>query len=75
LINLAFVFTGGTSKTGGDKLMEIYLNGILTSVARSSADSQWSIDSGEIVFSSGTCDIDLYKIRTYNKALLPNEIL
>jgi hypothetical protein len=55
--------------------MEVYLNGILTSVARSSADSQWSIDSGEIVFTSGTCDIDLYKIRTYNKALLANEII
>jgi hypothetical protein len=36
MLNLAFVFTGGSTTTGGDLLMEIYLNGVLTGIARSS---------------------------------------
>jgi hypothetical protein len=75
LIKLSFVFTGGTGTTGGDKLLEIYLNGILTGIARSSLSVPWTIQASQIDFNSSNCDIDLYKIRAYDKSLVAADIV
>ena len=71
LINLTIVYSHGNGgNDGANKLMAIYLNGMLTGVTRSTADGAWSIGSStnptEIVFDSNYCDFDLYKIRVYN---------
>ena len=56
-------------------LITIYLNGILTGVVKSGKKSGFSIESENMVFDSSHCDIDLYKIRVYNKPLDVNNIL
>ena len=80
LINLTIVYSHGNGgNDGANKLMAIYLNGMLTGVTRSTADGAWSIGSSinptEIVFDSNYCDFDLYKIRVYNQNLSLNSIL
>ena len=77
IINLTIVYDNGTgtNSLGNNKLMKFYLNGMLTSVARSSAVDTWTIGAPELVISSGGCDIDLYKFRVYNRALGLNEVL
>ena len=79
LINLSIVYSHGDGTNGGNnKLMSIYLNGILTGVARSTIDGVWSIgedDTMNIVFNSQYCDFDLYKIRVYNQSLTLPTIL
>ena len=74
LINLTIVYSHGTGEeSGSNKLMSIYLNGMLTGVARSTVNEAWSIgDSNNeltLVFDSKYCDFDLYKIRVYNQPL------
>ena len=74
MLYLTFVYTSSKpSHTGGDsKLLEIFLNGVLTSVARRSdktSNSAWTIDSDVIKFMSNTCDIDIYSIRVYDASL------
>ena len=79
LINLSIVYSHGNGEDGGsNKLMSIYLNGMLTGVARSTLDGSWNIgenDTMSIVFDSQYCDFDLYKIRVYNQPLTLSSIL
>lgn len=57
------------------KLLYIYINGIITGVIKSTASNAWTIASGEMVFNSEYCDIDLYKIRMYNTDLNVNDVV
>ena len=72
MLYLSFVYTNAKSgQIGGDsKLLEIFLNGVLTSVARRASDaSSWTINSDSIKFMSNACDIDIYSIRVYDVSL------
>lgn len=77
MLNITIVYDNGDgqSTTGENRLMKVYLNGMLTSVARSTATSEWSINNKNLVINSSNCDVDLYKFRVYNRALGLNEIL
>lgn len=68
LVNLAIVYNHS------NKLMSIYVNGILTGVMFSTLDDPFTINSSAIVFNSNVCDIDLYKFRVYHTALSINDI-
>lgn len=72
LINLTVVYTDA------NKLMSIYLNGMLTGVATSTLNGSWNIGESNalnIVFDSQYCDFDLYKIRIYNQGLTLSSIV
>ena len=76
IINLTIVYS--EAEDGSNKLMFIYLNGMLTGVSKSSIAGDWSIgdnDNTNIVFNSQYCDFDLYKIRVYNHGLTLSEII
>lgn len=85
IINLTVVYSHGNGEDGGsNKLMSIYLNGMLTGVSRSTINDVWSIstiddatqeDITSIVFDSQYCDFDLYKIRVYNQGLTLSSIV
>jgi len=79
LINLTVVYSHGNGEDGGsNKLMSIYLNGMLTGVARSTVEGAWNIgenDNMSIIFDSQYCDFDLYKIRVYNQGLTLSSIV
>lgn len=77
LLNLSFVYTGGSKDAkGGNWLLEIYLNGVLTSIVRSDSNIEnWTISSDFIEFDSKNCDIDLYKVRIYDKSLNAQDIV
>lgn len=76
MLNLSFVYTKKKSdiEGGNSKLLEIFMNGVLTSVVRCSSDV-WNIDSDFIKFISNTCDIDIYSIRVYDTDLTIPEIV
>lgn len=76
MLNLSFVYTKKKSdiEGGNSKLLEIFMNGVLTSVVRCSSDV-WNIDSDFIKFMSNTCDIDIYSIRVYDTDLTIPEIV
>lgn len=71
LVNLSFVYQHGL------KNLYIYINGCITGVIKSSiADGNtFVINSGNFVFNSNSCDIDLYKLRIYKKNLGVNHIV
>lgn len=69
IINLAVVYSSS------DKLMSIYVNGVLTGVIYSTRTDAFTVDAPAIVFNSKQCDIDLYKFRMYNTDLSINEIV
>ena len=77
IINLTIVYDNGTGTNalGNNKLMKFYLNGMLTSVARSTVNGSWSINTPNLIIDSAGCDIDLYKFRVYDRALGLNEVL
>lgn len=77
MLNLSFVYTKNKDGiTGGNsKLLEIFMNGVLTSVKRRTEDQAWTIDSDTIKFMSNTCDIDIYSIRIYNTDLTIPEVV
>ncbi len=77
ILNITIVYDRGeNSSRGNDNLMKIYLNGMLTSVARSSRTSgAWSINAENLLINSNNCDVDLYKLRVYNSALALTDIL
>ena len=77
IINLTIVYDNGNGvdSFGNNRLMKFYLNGMLTSVARSTINGSWAIDTGDLIFDSAGCDIDLYKFRVYDRALGLNEVL
>lgn len=76
MLNLSFVYTKKKSdiEGGNSKLLEIFMNGVLTSVVRCSSEV-WNIDSDFIKFISNTCDIDIYSIRVYDTDLTIPEIV
>ena len=57
-----------------NKLMYIYLNGILTGVIKSTKDG-FKINTDQLVFNSLYCDIDVYKLRVYNTGLNVNDVV
>ena len=69
IINLTIVYDNGTGANalGNNKLMKFYLNGMLTSVARSTVNGSWGINTPNFVIDSAGCDIDLYKFRVYDR--------
>lgn len=70
LISLSVMCSAGSTNKGDDRLMQIYINGMLTGVARSKTyTGGWTIDAQNLIFTSNICDIDLYKIRVYDNAL------
>lgn len=77
ILNITIVYDNGdgSSTTGENRLMKIYLNGMLTSVARSTVTGDWTINNEYLTINSSNCDIDLYKFRTYNRALGLEEVL
>ena len=68
MVNLSYVYDHSL------KLLFIYINGCITGVIKSSI-SDFIISSGNIVFNSSACDIDLYKFRIYNTNLNVNDIV
>lgn len=77
MLYLSFVYTKEKSGIeGGDsKLLEIFLNGVLTSVARRKETDSWTINSDVIKFMSNACDIDIYSIRVYDATLTIPDIV
>lgn len=77
MLNITIVYNNGngTDTTGENRLMKIYLNGMLTSVSRSTVSQDWTINNANMTINSANCDVDLYKFRVYNRALGLNEIL
>lgn len=76
ILNIAIVYDKGSGTvSGNDNLMKFYLNGVLTSVARSTLANRWIIDTENLIVNSTNCDIDLYKFRVYDQALTLTQIL
>ena len=77
MLNITIVYDNGTGTDvyGDNRLMKVYLNGMLTSVARSTSSTSWTINNENLIIDSKGCDIDLYKFRVYDRALGLNEIL
>ena len=69
LINLSFVYQDSL------KYLYIYINGVITGVIKSTDPDAFTITSGNFVFDSTNCDIDLYKVRIYNSDLNVNQIV
>ena len=77
LISLSVMCTSGADSFGDNRLMSMYINGMLTGIARSGS-SAWSIGSDantKLIFTSNVCDIDLYKIRVYDTALSAADVV
>ena len=76
MLNLSFVYTKKKDdiEGGNSELLEIFMNGVLTSVIRCNIGI-WNIDSDFIKFMSNTCDIDIYSIRVYDTDLTIPEIV
>ena len=71
MVNLAVVYNDS------NKLMYIYINGVLTGIIKSTQTSAFEIapTDGMMAFNSNYCDIDLYKVRVYNNSLTVNDIV
>lgn len=71
MIHLALVYSYS------NKLLSIYINGILTGVVRNTIDGtggSFTINQNTIKFNSNSCDFNLYKMRIYNTNLPINYI-
>lgn len=68
MINIAIVFSYS------NQFISIYLNGVLSGIAKSTIGGSFIIDSNMIEFNSDYCDINLYKFRIYNTNLAINYI-
>ena len=73
MVSLSIVYQHGS--TAAQKLIMIYVNGILTSVIKNDETTGFSINADSIVFNSTSCDIDLYKLRVYRTALSVSDIV
>ena len=62
VINLTFVIDNNSASL---PLMYIYLQGILSGIAKYGAADQFNSGANSIVFNSDYCDIDLYNVRIY----------
>lgn len=67
MINLSCVYDKGLG------LLLIYINGVITGVAKSSV-SEFQIKDSNFTITSNNCDIELYKFRVYDTALDVNSI-
>ena len=71
MIHLALVYSYS------NKLLSIYINGILTGVVRNTVGGtggSFTINQNTIKFNSNSCDFNLYKMRIYNTNLPINYI-
>ena len=73
LVSVSIVYQHG--QTNAQKLIMIYINGVLNSVIKNTDSDGFTIESDKIVFNSNSCDIDLYKLRIYNTSLNVNDIV
>ena len=73
MVNLTAVYTHATEAS--NKLLTIFINGILTGVIKSTVEDQFYIGNDNFIFNSEFCDIDLYKMRMYNTNLTINEVI
>lgn len=62
IINLTFVIDSNSAMS----LIYIYLQGILSGVAKYGTSDNFNADATSIVFNSEYCDIDLYNVRIYS---------
>ena len=69
IINMAFVISAS------NKLVSIYLNGILSGETSLSTAGAFTVMADTITVNSDYCDIDLYKIRVYNTGLTMPEVI
>lgn len=69
IINISFI----VSRT--NKLLSIYLNGILSGVVDLSTSSGFNIENGYFEVNSEYCDIDLYKLRVYRRELSMPDVI
>lgn len=58
-----------------NRLLSIYINGVLTGVIRSTLDGEFQFGADNLVFNSTYCDLDLYKMRVYSTGLTINEVI
>ena len=65
IISLAFVIEANSSMS----LLYIYLQGILSGIAKYGASDNFNSASQAITFNSEYCDIDLYNVRAYKAKL------
>ena len=73
MVYLSAVYTH--SNDPANRLLMIYINGVLTGVIKSTLDDVVEIGSDEFIFNSEFCDIDLYKMRIYNTNLTINKVI
>jgi hypothetical protein len=69
MINLTLVFSKN------EKLVSIYLNGVLSGAAKVTTIDPFTIGKEFMVFNSDYCDVDLYKFRMYNTSFSIAEVL
>jgi hypothetical protein len=72
LVSLTIVYEKNSAKAN---MMYIYLNGVISGVSKSTKTSDFDIAANAIKFVSNNCDIDLYKVRVYNRALNVAEVV
>ena len=63
------------SLEASNRLLNIYINGVLTGVIRSTLDGEFQFGADNLVFNSTYCDLDLYKMRVYSTGLTINEVI
>ena len=68
MVHLAIVFSQS------NQFISIYLNGVLSGIAKSTIGGIFTINSNAIEFNSEYCDVNLYKLRIYNTNLAINYI-
>ena len=68
MVHLAIVFNHN------NQFISIYLNGVLSGIAKSTIGGQFTINSNTIEFNSEYCDVNLYKLRIYRTNLAINYI-
>ena len=73
MVYLTAIYTHASEAS--NRLLTIFINGVLTGVIRSTVESSFEIGNDNFIFNSEFCDIDLYKMRIYNTNLTINEVI
>lgn len=73
MIYLSAVYSHGSDPA--NRLLTIYINGVLTGVIKSTVEGQFTIGNDNFIFNSEYCDIDLYKMRIYTTNLSVNDVI
>lgn len=74
IVNVSFVLeTRGTS--GREPLLYIYINGIMSGIASYGTNDAFNANIRYFEFNSTYCDVDLYKMRVYKKALSSSDVI